>query len=283
MTSRALWERLEPIHDVVYFTPEARAAAEAVGYRGFWRGYFAMRAAPLGPVGAAPVTAAFHNFHPAMVARALPEVWSLAPPEAALAARSSGACAALRRIRPDPAGAAAPVLARAAELAWSAASSVDVAGRVLAAANAALPRPDGPLETLWQATTTLREHRGDGHVAVLVARDIGPVAAHLLKAAAGEADAEWLRTARGWSEDDWMAGADDLRRRGWLDADGALTAAGAAERDGIERDTDRAADGPWRALGEHRSAELLELLDPLATAVAASDIPAGNPVGLTRS
>ncbi|MER7433420.1 hypothetical protein ABT341_01700 [Pseudonocardia alni] len=279
--ARALWAELEPVHDVVYFAPEARAAAEAAGFRGFWRGYFAMRAAPLGPVGAAPVTAAFHGFHPSMVARALPGVWSLGTPNGALAARLAGSAAALRRSGLDGADPAA--LHRAAELAWAAAGEVDADGRVLAAANAALPRPDGDLETLWQATTTLREHRGDGHVAVLVARGVGPVAAHHLKIAAGETDGEWLRTARGVDPDAWAAGAEDLRARGWVDATGALTAAGADEHDEIERLTDRAAARPWGALGPERTAELAALLAPMATAVlAAGDVPVHGPVGLVR-
>lgn len=283
--ARALWAELEPVHDVVYFAPEARAAAEAAGFRGFWRGYFAMRAAPLGPVGAAPVTAAFHGFHPSMVARALPGVWSPGSPDGALAARLAGSAAALRRSGLDGDGPAADpaALHRAAELAWAAAGEVDADGRVLAAANAALPRPDGDLETLWQATTTLREHRGDGHVAVLVARGVGPVAAHHLKIAAGETDGEWLRTARGVDPDAWVAGAEDLRARGWVDATGALTAAGADEHDEIERLTDRAAARPWGALGPERTAELAALLAPMATAVlAAGDVPVHGPVGLVR-
>ncbi len=283
--ARALWAELEPVHDVVYFAPEARAAAEAAGFRGFWRGYFAMRAAPLGPVGAAPVTAAFHGFHPSMVARALPGVWSLGTSDGALAARFAGSAAALRRSGLDGAGPAADpaALHRTAELAWAAAGEVDADGRVLAAANAALPRPDGDLEALWQATTTLREHRGDGHVAVLVARGVGPVAAHHLKIAAGETDGEWLRTARGVDPDAWAAGAEDLRARGWVDATGALTAAGADEHDEIERLTDRAAARPWDALGPERTAELAALLAPMATAVlAAGDVPVHGPVGLVR-
>ncbi len=280
-TARALWAELEPVHDVVYFAPEARAAAEAAGFRGFWRGYFAMRAAPLGPVGAAPVTAAFHGFHPSMVARALPGVWSLGTPDGALAARLAGSAAALRRSGLDGADPAA--LHRAAELAWAAAGEIDADGRVLAAANAALPRPDGDLEALWQASTTLREHRGDGHVAVLVARGVGPVAAHHLKIAAGETDGEWLRTARGFGPDAWAAGAEDLRARGWVDATGALTAAGADEHDEIERLTDRAAARPWAALGPERTAELAALLAPMATTVlAAGDVPVHGPVGLVR-
>ena len=40
-------------------------------------------------------------------------------------------------------------------------------GRALFAANAALDWPDDPLDVLWHAATLLREHRGDGHVALL--------------------------------------------------------------------------------------------------------------------
>ena len=47
---RHMWTLFEPIHDVTYFHPAARAAFEEAGLRGFWRGYFAGRAAPLGPV-----------------------------------------------------------------------------------------------------------------------------------------------------------------------------------------------------------------------------------------
>ena len=86
-TARAMWTLFEPIHAVTYFAPEARAAFEEAGLRGFWRGYFAGRAAPLGPAGAAVVTASFFNFAPAFVARAIPAVWDLITPEDALATR----------------------------------------------------------------------------------------------------------------------------------------------------------------------------------------------------
>src|SRR2546423_1518951 len=53
--ARAMWTLYEPIHAITYFAAEARAEFEQAGLRGFWRGYFAGRAAPLGalvPVGA---------------------------------------------------------------------------------------------------------------------------------------------------------------------------------------------------------------------------------------
>ena len=40
----------------------------------------------------------------------------------------------------------------------------------------------GGLGEAWQACTTLREHRGDGHVAALVAHGVGGVEAHVLAA-----------------------------------------------------------------------------------------------------
>jgi hypothetical protein len=65
--ARGLWTLYEPVHAVTYFAPQAAEAFEHAGLRGFWRGYFAGRAAPLGPVGAAPVTAMFSSFSPSMV------------------------------------------------------------------------------------------------------------------------------------------------------------------------------------------------------------------------
>jgi len=46
--ARAMWTMFEPAHDVTYFTPEALQAFTEAGLRGYWRGYFAGRSAPLG-------------------------------------------------------------------------------------------------------------------------------------------------------------------------------------------------------------------------------------------
>jgi hypothetical protein len=164
----------------------------------------------------------------------------------------------------------------------AAAARADAAGRVLAAANAALPRREDPYERLWQATTTLREHRGDGHVAALVAADVTPVESHLLKIAAGESPEESLRLGRAWDDDRWLAGARRLRERGWTDAAGGLTDAGRTARDEIERRTDLAASGPWEAIGEAATVRAAALLRPFAEAVAGSGVvPFHNPAGLT--
>ena len=175
--TRHLWQLYEPVHAVTYFGTQARAAFESAGLRGFWRGYFAGRAAPLGAVAAAPVTAAFFSFAPAMVARAVPDVWQRASPDQALAARLDGAVAVLRAVLPAEPGrweAAAGLLETAARAAVT-------DGRVLGAANAALPRPTDPLARLWQAATVLREHRGDGHVIALVDAELDGCQALVLR------------------------------------------------------------------------------------------------------
>ncbi|POX59011.1 hypothetical protein C3492_34520 [Streptomyces sp. Ru62] len=280
--ARALWERYEPVHSLVYFAPEARRAADGLGLRGFWMGYFALRAAPLGAVAPAVVTSCFYVFHPARVERAVPDAWSYATPAEALTARLEAMDAGMTRLfGADTVGSAA--FTEAADLAWEAAAGADTTGRVLAAANQALERPDKPTARLWQALTTLREQRGDSHVAVLVGLGLGPVEAMVLKAAAGESDGAFLRETRKWPQDAWAAAVARLRADGRLTADGALTPAGAALRAEAEALTDAAAEGPWTALGAERSGRLATLLEPLARTVRESDLlPPGNPVGLTR-
>ncbi|KOV65537.1 hypothetical protein ADK64_14275 [Streptomyces sp. MMG1121] len=280
--ARALWERYEPVHDLVYFAPEVRRAADALGMRGYWMGYFALRAAPLGAASPAVVTSCFYVFHPARVARALPDAWGYAAPGEVLAARLDALDAAMTSLfGADTVGSAE--FAEAADLAWEAAAAADTTGRVLAAANQALERPERATARLWQGLTTLREHRGDSHVAVLVGQGLGPVEAMVLKAAAGESDGAFLRETRKWEQPDWEAAGTRLRERGLLAADGSPTPAGAALRAEVEALTDAAAEGPWAALGADRGARLAALLEPLARAVEGSGLlPPGNPVGLTR-
>jgi hypothetical protein len=267
-----MWCRYEPVHAVTYFAPEARESYEAAGLRGFWRGYFAGRAAPLGPIGAAPVLAAFFSFAPGMVHRALPDVWQRAEPHSVLGARSAGAVAALSRLT---AGLSAESLARAADLLAGAAGRLDLSGRVLGAANAALPVPEQPLARLWQAATTLREHRGDGHVAAWVAAGISGVEALAFRAA-HDLDRNTLQPARGWTDQEWDAATRRLIERGWLDASGAVTPTGLAGYQEVEAATDRAAAHPWTGVDVER---LSTLLTPIARACHAM-MPAGNPIGL---
>ena len=275
--ARALWQCIEPYHAVTYFTDEARAAFEEIGLRGFWRGYFAGRAAPLGAVGTGAVVATFYGFHPDFVAKAIPGVWSIVSPSDAIAAREAGAEAALMRRLDVPSS----DLLRAARLVLEATDGCDPFARALFAANHDLPWPREPHVALWHGCTLLREHRGDGHIAALYAADVDPCEAHVLRLAVAGMARETIAPYRGWSDDDWTAAAERLAERGWLDGRGAITPVGIDSHAAIEADTDRMAEGPLRALGQDGVDELLAIMRPLAIELAASGtIPFPNPIGV---
>jgi hypothetical protein len=282
--ARTLWTLFEPVHAVTYFAPEGRSAFEQAGLRGFWRGYFAGRGAPLGAAGAAVVTASFFNFAPAFVARAIPGVWDIVTPDKALQIRLDSAVSALRKLlagQESEAAAAADLLGRAA-------GEADCAGRVLAAGNAALLLPDGArpgpgggdavLARLWQAATLLREHRGDGHFAALAAADIDGCEAVVLRCGL-DLGKEDLQPVRGWTDEQWDAARARLADRGWMDPDGALTDAGRDAHAAVERATDLAASRPWARLGPQLTADAIKSLTPLAHACA-SVLPSRSPSGV---
>src|SRR6476646_7116723 len=277
--ARSMWTLFEPVHAVTYFTAEARSAYEQAGLRGFWRGYFAGRAAPLGAAGAggtvaasagaagaAMVAASFFNFAPAFVARAIPGVWELITPEEALRVRLAGAAEGLGRLL---AGHEAEAAA-AGYLLWRAIGELDFSGRVLAAANAALPVLPGEdvaassassassaaagLGRLWQAATLLREHRGDGHFAALAAADIDGCEAVVLRCCL-DLRREDMQPVRGWTDEAWDGALSRLAARGWVGADGTLTSAGLQAHAAVEDATDRAASRPWARLGPEATAE----------------------------
>jgi hypothetical protein len=219
----------------------------------------------------------FFSFAPAMVARALPEVWRRVSPEQALAARLDGAVAALRAILPPE-----PLRwAEAAELLEIAAGAAVTDGRALGAANAALPKPSDTLARLWRAVTVLREHRGDGHIAALVDAEITGCQALVLRNAL-HGGREQLQPNRGWTDSEWDAAAQTLVQRGWLGHGGRPTATGEAAHRAVESRTDQLAAQPWTALSSADQTRLLHVLTPLADAADAV-VPYPNPMGLPRA
>ncbi|WP_067568066.1 SCO6745 family protein [Nocardia acidivorans] len=271
--ARAMWRVLEPLHAVTYFSPACVAAHKAVGLRGFWMGYFGARSAPLGAAGPNLVEATFYNFHPSMIRRALPDAWTFASPAAVLEARRTAAASVLRTIAPD----IETVAATALPALQAAIDAAPAPGRPLFAANRDLPTPADPVEALWQAATALREHRGDGHIACLLAEGIDGCEAHVLFAAVtGSAPAMW-QANRGWSESDWAAAQERLESRGLL-ADGALADNGRDLRAHIESRTDALAMTAYADVPG--IAEALTALTPIAKSVAGSGaVPYPNPMG----
>lgn len=254
---RRLGALTEALHAVVYFAPEPAERYGALGLRGYWRGYFASRTAAVGRPNAALVTALCGGFAPAFVARAVPDIWSIAVPEDVLRARVEGATVALHRLVgyadvSTAAAATADVVAR-----------LDFAGRPMAAAHADLPRPEEPLSALWHDCTVLREHRGDGHLAVVTAAGLAWPVPHLL--AADRLDPR-QQDLRGWTD------------KQWADATVAMKAAPADLPSALEEATDRVAAPAYAGVD---TARLLDLLTPLARAVAdGGGVPFPNAMGL---
>jgi hypothetical protein len=268
-----LWRCLEAAHAVVYFDPAARDTWRQLGLRGFWMGYFASRSAPLGTAAPQLVTALFHGFAPRMVDRALPQAWTMASPEDVLDTRRR---LAHRALRPHTGGDEDPLAAELeALLAW-----LDLAGRPLAAAHAALPRPEDPVTRLWHAASVLREYRGDGHVAALVAADVDGAQSHIWHAATGLLG-DNQRENRGYTEAEWIAARGALQQRGWLDATGALTDTGRAARADVEHRTDAAAAHAFASLTDDALRELLVRLLPVAISVLRTGaVPYPNAMGV---
>jgi hypothetical protein len=284
---------LESLHAVTYFARPCRHALRDSGLVGFWNGYFAARAAPLGRVGAGPVCAAFFNFEPAMVAASVPGCWAVADPDTLTVVRAEAAATAL-------AGACPPA---ALDRAFAALPSLRVAsshcaggGRMLTGANACLwpslepalrggglPPRSVQLAEVWQACTTLREHRGDGHVAALVVHGLGGCEAHVLAAAVAGVPPEVLRDNRGWSGAQWDGAGAGLTRRGLVGPDGAVTDDGRAVHQAVEALTDDLAESPYAALSDDAVTTLYDDLLPCAQGLQGSGLlPFPNPMGLPR-
>ncbi|HEY2795438.1 MAG TPA: MarR family transcriptional regulator [Micromonosporaceae bacterium] len=266
--TRRMYQLVEPIHLVTYFSEEPTAELMALGCRNYWDGYFAGRAAPLGQAPAAVVHAAFYNFADGEVDRHIPRVWTITTPAEALAARERGAVAALRRILGELAD--SPGLVRAADLATKAALGAAPEGRALFAGLRALPVPEEPVARLWHAATLLREHRGDGHIVALVANGIGGTEAHVLLALSDGMPAHEFGRVHHLPSAYLDAVIDGMRDRDLIGTDGWLTETGRATKRRIEALTDELAEPPYACLSADELERLIDELTPIAAALNAA-------------
>lgn len=266
-TARRFFGLIEPIALVPYSEPEPTDELLALGLGGMWDAYFAGRAAPLGrDVPAEVVDALFFNFAPGEVARHIPGVWETVTPEAVIAARERGAVAALRRCLGDLAD--GDGIGRAGDLLLRAGTSVPVHGRGLYAAVRTIPIPSDPVARLWHGANLLREHRGDGHVAALVAHGIGGTEAHVLHALSEGMQAEEFGRVSHLPPAQLAAVVDGMAARGLVD-DGRLSEAGHDVKRRVEALTDELAAPAYATLDPTERDDLIALLDPLAAALTA--------------
>jgi hypothetical protein len=162
-------------------------------------------------------------------------------------------------------------------------TDAEVGGRVLFAANRSLPWPDEPLGRLWHATTLLREHRGDGHVAALTAHGVSGRECNVLHAAAGRVPADMIKRSRDYDDEQWTHYLGVLERRRLVDSAGELAEPGRLLKERIEDNTDAVALPALDALDDSQVEALFRALTPITRkAVAAGDVPAGTPMGLSR-
>ncbi|WP_405713604.1 hypothetical protein OG264_31270 [Streptomyces xanthophaeus] len=276
LAARRCWHAaINPLHATIYFSPDIAAEFAALGVTHPVAVNLASRSAAMGAVGPGAVTAAFSNYRHDLIARHLPAVWDTVSPEEALAARLRAADTTLRRLLGSET-LASPELAEAADLAIRATEGCTRHARTLYAAHADLPVPEEPHLRLWHATTLLREHRGDGHLAALLIVGLDPLEALVSHSATGRGmTSKWIKGMRGWEQSDLEAAVDRLRSRGILDAERELTEEGKAVRERLEADTDRLDAAPYEHLGAEGLARLHALGGGFVMkAVAAGAFPA---------
>jgi hypothetical protein len=145
---------------------------------------------------------------------------------------------------------------------------VDGMGRPLFSALRGLPLPASPHGQLWRAAELVREHRGDGHLAAVVAAGIDVLAINVLTELwLGFAPGEYSST-RGVSAEQLADTQARLEADGLVRA-GALTPAGRALRDELEVDTDRSQHQLMTYLGDD-----VETIIDAANAISATIVTA---------
>lgn len=266
--ARSMWAAAEPFASHGLVSAATTQATTALGIEPR-SSFFAVRGAPLGRADAAAAAAAFHAFPAGLLRRVLTPVWDEVSPHEVIDATHR----AIPRYAAASLGIVDPVaVRRVGDLLSGAIGELDMAGRPLAAGNQAIAAPDEPWARLWRAWTTLREYRGDAHVAVLVAHDLGVDEAQVLSATwkPDQVDVELLRRSRRLDDERWVRACEALRDRALLEGDGSapgdarLTAAGRALRDEIEHRTDEASSRVWRSMSAAQCADVYDLTRSLS-------------------
>jgi hypothetical protein len=266
---------LRSIYAASVAAPEAIAAMQSLGLDGM-QGYFALRTAALGDVPLDVVQAVFFGHSPAFIVSAGTGVWNKTSPEAVLEATRRSLDATLGPVVTslgDPAIELAGMLRAAAERA-----SVHPEGRALFAANASLPWPEAVHLQLWHAHVLLREWRGDGHNAILMAAGLSAIEGLIVHAAWAGMPLTAITNSRQWTEEQCAPAIAALQQRGWLTVDGTVTISedGRRRRDEIEEATDVADSYAYESFNDDELARLVELSSVVGEAVAAGVVRPGG-------
>jgi hypothetical protein len=266
--ARRLRDAVEPLamHSVWSRRTNEALAAEGLD---FLAAYVGGRAAALGRPTAGVVVATFAVFEPSLVTGAHLAATAACDRDVLLDVRRQATVDSLREVL---GGVATGAIREVVAVLRPALADAPALGRPLFAGLADLAWPDDDVGQLWRCCELLREHRGDGHVGVLVAEGLDGSESNLLTELwlGGEAGA--YSGTRGWSADQLDAAAQRLARRGLVDA-GRLTDEGRRLRDHIESATDRSQDHVTSALGDRLEAVTAQLADWSDRCVAARAFP----------
>jgi hypothetical protein len=275
-SARRLRNVLEPIASNVYFSPDVNDAFEALGFGpgvsadgcltiAEPSGYYCSRAACMGQVPGDVVVAAFGVFNPELIIPAVERGWSIASASDVLAAREHGATASLHRILGDQA--ALPAVTAVMQRAAAAGAA---GGRFLYAGLRSLGVPSTPWGALWRAVDTVREHRGDSHIAAWVSSGLDAVEIGLVTEVYYGMPSKRYHRGRGWTDHDLDAGIARLRDRGLVTGEPlCLTTAGSELRESIELATDIQQRAILEAIGDDLD-DLIDRLTPWSAAIVAA-------------
>ena len=245
--ARTMWSTSEPFVATGLICKESLFSITELGVpKG--AAFFAVRGAPMGAANPAIFAAAFHGFALERLREGLIAAWEATTPTSVIESTHAAIPAMADRVFGDSQN--LHEIDRAGSLLAQLVAQLDVSGRPLAAGNKAVPSPAEPWAKLWRAWNTLREYRGDAHVASLVANNLTADEAQVLSATWGAAkyDVELLRTTRGLDDARWEAAQMQLAARGLLESQGNISASGSRMRDDIELRTDEACMHAWNQL-----------------------------------
>jgi hypothetical protein len=230
--ARRLRDALEPIATQGWWAKGVHERLEIHGME-FFDAYVWGRAAALGEPAAGVVVATFGVFEPSFLTAVYATGRSRITRSGVLAAREAGAVESLTgAVETDDR------IRAAADALLAATDRLDATARPLFAGLREVELPGSVLGRLWRGAELVREHRGDGHLAICIGEGLDPLEmSHLTELWLGYAPGEYS-SSRGYGPDAIAGAASRLSARGWVEQS-ALTSAGRAAREAMETATDR--------------------------------------------
>ncbi len=263
--ARRLRDAIEPLamHPVWSRRTNEALAAEGLD---FLARYVGGRAAALGEPTLGVVTAAFAVFEPGLVRATYEAARAACPRDRLVEIRETATTESLHEVLGT-----VPVT-EVVEVLRAAVDAAPSVGRALFAGLTDRPWPDDPMGALWRGCESLREHRGDTHIAVCIAENLDAVEMNVLTELWLGMELGTYSATRGWAPERISEAASGLQTRGLL-SDGALTPAGTGLRQRIEDLTDAGEQSVVDALGDSFNTVVGQLAAWSAMCVNAGSFP----------